>query len=104
MFPFRRYQVLAVELLSEYRPGGFRYPKFHANRKYAGLIRNKGCVGLASAGYGESTHKNIKKAWLLSNKKSAGLERQVGRITCPQVCWSAVIAGVVMRTASSMLP
>lgn len=76
-----------MELLGEQRPGGFCYPKFHANRKYPDLIRSKGCMGLASAGYGESTHKLIKKAWELSNKKSAGLERQVGSPHLKYALW-----------------
>ena len=66
-----------MDRLGCHRPEGFCYPKFHANRKYPELIRRKGSVALASAGYGESTHKLIKRAWDLSNKKSAGLERQV---------------------------
>lgn len=66
-----------MELLGGYRLMGFCYPKFHANTKFTELIRSKGCVALASAGYGESTHKLIKRAYALSNKKSAGLERQV---------------------------
>ena len=97
-----------MEQLGAYRPGGFRYPKFHANRKYPELIRRTGCVGLASAGYGEATHKLIKQAYQLSNKKSAGLEQQVGlRKTLQHLCWSpecAIPARAVMRSASMPPP
>ena len=75
-----------MDLLGRYRPSGFCYPKFHANTKYPELIRSRGCVALASAGYGESTHKLIKRAYALSNKKSAGLERQVTGLSTQHSC------------------
>ena len=36
---------------------------------------------MASSSWGEATHKRIKEAFRLSNKKSAGLEKQV-RYSC----------------------
>ena len=87
-----------MELLGDHRQEGFCYPKFHANRKYPDLIRSKGCVGLASAGYGEGTHKLIKKAWELSNNKSAGLERQVSNNVPQFMLWMAQVTGCITTT------
>ena len=70
-----RFQVLAVQELGEFR--SFKYPKFHANSKYAALIRWLGSATLADASAGEGSHKRIKAAYLLSNKKAGGLEQQV---------------------------
>ena len=70
-----RFQVLAVEKLEGIR--SFKYPKFHANCKYADLIRELGTVALASASSGEATLKEIKAGYMNSNKKAGGLERQV---------------------------
>ena len=83
-----------------YRLMGFCYPKYHANRAYTELIRSKGCVALASAGYGESTHKLIKRAYVLYSKKSAGLVRQVtGSLLQLFLCEGSRVAAPKYREA-----
>ena len=64
------------------------FPKFYDMFKFGELIREFGSVAIASASYGERSHKDFKAAKLFTNNHKATLMNQVcalhGSISCIQ--------------------
>ena len=62
----------------EYRPGeNWAFPKFAHMARYAGDIREFGCIENYDSGPRERLNKELRQAWLRTNKKGADLDKQV---------------------------